>query len=79
MLVCVPLPVCQTTSGNSESQRPASTSSAAATIARPFAASSRPSSTCTSAAAFFTRTSAWTSSRGMRSPEIRKFWRERSV
>ena len=79
MFVCVPLPVCQTTSGNSSSQRPASTSSAAATIATPLAASSWPSSTWTSAAAFLTSTSAWTSSRGMRSPEILKFRRERSV
>ena len=36
MFVWVPLPVCHTTSGNSSSHRPASTSSAAATMASPF-------------------------------------------
>ena len=79
MLVWVPLPVCQITSGNSSSCLPASTSSAAATMARPFFASSTPSATFTSAEAFFTRASAWMRAGGMRSPEILKCWSERCV
>ena len=72
MLVWVPLPVCQTMSGNSRSCWPASTSSAAATMAWPFFGSSFFRSMFTSAAAFLTRASAWMSARGMRSPEILK-------
>ena len=79
MFVCVPLPVCQTTSGNSASRCPASTSSAAATIAPAFASSSTPSSALTSATAFLTSTSARTSASGSRSPEMRKFSSERCV
>ena len=42
MLVCVPEPVCHTTSGNSSSCFPARTSSAAATMAEALSWSSRP-------------------------------------
>ena len=65
MFDCVPEPVCQTTSGNSSGCLPASTSSAAATIALAFAASSAFRSTFTCAAAFFTSASAAMSSRGI--------------
>ena len=79
MLVWVPEPVCQTDSGNSSSCLPASTSSAAATIASAFFASSMPSSRLTTAALRFTSASARISSGGMRSPEMSKWCRERWV
>ena len=79
MLDWVPLPVCQTRSGNSSGCSPASTSSAAAAMASAFSSASRPRSRFTRAAAFLTSASAATISRGIRSPEIRKFCRERSV
>ncbi len=79
MLVCVPEPVCHTTSGNSPSHLPASTSSAAATMAAALPASSVPSSAFTVAQARLTSASARISSRGMRSPEMRKCASERCV
>src|SRR4051812_33336287 len=79
MLVCVPEPVCHTDNGNSSSCLPARTSSAARWIACAFSASSRPSSRFALAAAFLTLASAWTTGSGMRSLEIRKKRRLRSV
>jgi hypothetical protein len=72
MLVWVPLPVCQTDSGNSSGQRPASTSSAAATIASLMRASSPTSSRLTIAAARLTRTSAWIRATGILSVDTAK-------
>src|SRR3979490_1266378 len=48
-------------------------------MASDLALSSRPSSAFTAAAAFLTSISAYTTARGMRSPEMRKNRRERSV
>ena len=80
MFVWVPLPVCQTTSGNSASCLPAITSSAAVMIARPIAGSlNLPRSRFTWAAARFTRARAWISSIGIRSSPILKFSSERWV
>src|SRR5262245_27910215 len=79
MLLCVPEPVCHTTSGNSASWRPASTSSAARSIASAFSFGRRPSSALTRAAAFFTSASAWITASGTRSLEMRKKRRLRSV
>ena len=72
MLLCVPEPVCQTASGNSPSCLPASTSSAAATIAALFFASSVPSARLTTAALRLTRASARISSIGIFSVEMSK-------
>jgi hypothetical protein len=52
MLVCVPLPVCQTTSGKCSSSLPAMTSSAARIDRRRLLAGSAPRSRLTIAAAF---------------------------
>src|SRR3990167_2065390 len=79
MLVCVPEPVCQTTSGNSPGCLPAITSSAAATIASVFFASCRPSAWLTTAEARLTWASALMISRGCCSPEMSKFCSERCV
>src|SRR5688500_17654392 len=79
MLLCVPDPVCQTASGNSWSCLPASTSSAAAMMASALLRSSSPSPALTSAAAFFTRARPWITASGMRSLEMRKKRRLRSV
>jgi hypothetical protein len=79
MLVCVPEPVCQTTSGNSSGHLPARTSSAASRMARAFSGVSRPRDSFTAAQARFTQASAWISSAGMRSPEILKCSIERCV
>jgi hypothetical protein len=79
MLVCVPLPVCHTTSGNSPSRSPSTTSSATAAIRRALSSGRSPRSRLTSAEAFLIAASAWTISRGMRSSPIRKFWSERWV
>src|SRR5256714_10217630 len=79
MLLGVPEPVCQTISGNSPSCRPASTSSAARRIASALRASSSPRALFAPAAAFFTSASAYTTASGMRSPEMRKKRRLRSV
>ncbi len=79
MLLCVPEPVCHTTSGNSSGHLPSRTSSAAASIARAFGASSTPSASFTVAAARLTSASARTISTGMRSPEMRKCSSDRCV
>ena len=79
MLVCVPEPVCQTTSGNSSGCRPSSTSSAAATIAPVFRSSSSPSARFTTAEARLTSANARMISRGCCSPEMAKFCSERCV
>ena len=79
MLVWVPEPVCQTASGNSPSCLPASASSAAATIACAFFASSVPSARFTRAALRFTMSSARMSAGGIFSVEMRKWPSERCV
>ena len=79
MFDCVPEPVCQTTSGNSPGQRPASTSSAAVEMDRALGAVSVPSDSFTAAAARLIHASASMISAGMRSPEMRKCSRERCV
>ena len=65
MLVWVPLPVCQTESGNSASHLPASASSAACSIAFAFSGGSDWFSAFTRAAAFFASTSALSSAGGI--------------
>ncbi len=72
MFVCVPLPVCQTESGKWSSSFSSMTSSAARMIASAFFASSAPRSRLTTAAAFLRMPKARMSSRGNRSPPIRK-------
>ena len=79
ILVCVPEPVCQTASGNSPSCRPASPSSAAATMASAVFADRMPSSTFTCADARLTISSARMSAGGIFSVEMRKYWSERCV
>ena len=54
MFDCVPEPVCQTNSGNSESSSPRTTSSQTRPISWPFQAGSRPAAVLTTAAAFLT-------------------------
>ena len=73
MLLCVPEPVCQTTSGKWSSSLPAITSSAARTIRSLTLPSSRPSSWLASAAAFFRMPNARITSRGIFSVPILKF------
>jgi hypothetical protein len=58
--------------GKASSCPPAATSSAAATIARAIAGSSRPSSAFVSAAARLIRASAWMNPAGIGRPEIGK-------
>ena len=78
MFDCVPLPVCQMTSGNWSSSFPSITSAAAVSIASAFSAPS--ASRFTTAAARFTRASAWTISIGICSRVPKgKFSRLRSV
>ena len=79
MFVCVPLPVCQTDSGNSSSCCPAMISSAACTITSAFSAGSLPSSWFTSAAAFFRMAMPRITASGMRSSPIAKWCSERWV
>ena len=79
MLVWVPLPVCQTTSGKWSSRRPEITSSAAWTIARAVSSFSSPRSAFTRAQAFLRMPKARSISRGNRSPPILKCWSDRSV
>src|SRR5262249_16679055 len=79
MLVWVPEPVCQTTSGKCSSSLPARASSAALMIARPFSRASVPSATLTAAAAFLTSTCARTTSIGIVSPGKWKCARLRCV
>ena len=77
MLVWVPEPVCQTANGNSPSCLPASTSSAAVSIALALSAASCPSPALTVAAARLTVASARISSGDCFSVEILKFCSER--
>ena len=79
ILVCVPLPVCQTDKGNSESHRPAIISSAAFTIAAALSSGSLPRSRLTMAQARLTCASAMISASGMRSFEMEKKCSERCV
>jgi len=79
MLVCVPLPVCHTTSGNCASWRPARISSAACSIRRAISAGSSPLRACTRAAAFLISASACTMAIGMRSSPMAKWCSERWV
>ena len=67
MFVCVPLPVCQTDSGNSSSWRPVRISSQTCTIRSRASADSRPRRWLTTAQARFTRTRAWIRASGIRS------------
>ena len=73
MLLEVPDPVWNTSSGNCSSKIPAATRSAAAPIRSASSASSRPSSWFTCAAALLIRPSQWITEIGTRSPEIGKF------
>ena len=79
MLLWVPLPVCQTTSGKWSSSRPSMTSWAASRIASDTSPGRSPSSRLTAAAHCLTRPRARMSGRGRRSPPILKFSRERWV
>ena len=79
MLVCVPEPVCQTTSGKWSSSSPSITCCAASRIAPASSASSLPRSSFTVAEACFTMPKARMIGCGMRSPPILKFWSERCV
>ena len=73
MLLLVPLPVWNTSIGNSASQRPSATSRAACSIARARAGSISPSAALTRAAAALIRPRAWMKTAGIGSPEIGKF------
>ncbi len=79
MLVWVPEPVCQTTSGKWSASLPSITSWAARMIGSASLASSTPCSRLTLAAARLTMPSARTSGAGMVSLPIRKFCRLRWV
>ncbi|MNY46351.1 hypothetical protein D3C86_1815230 [compost metagenome] len=79
MLLCVPLPVCQTTSGNWLSCLPASTSSAACSISRARSAGRAPMRALTRAAAFLISARAWITASGMRSLPMAKLISERWV
>ena len=79
MLLCVPEPVCQTTSGKWSSSVPAITSDAASRIADARSASSLPSDSLALAEACLTMPSPRMIGRGMRSPPILKFSSERCV
>jgi hypothetical protein len=79
MLVCVPLPVCQTESGNSVGCFPSITSSAAATITFAFSGGSLPSSSFTSAAAFFRIAMPRMTARGISSSPMSKWCSDRWV
>src|SRR5262245_3208757 len=81
MLVWVPLPVCQITSGKFSSSFPSMTSSAAWMMAFALSGGRAPPSPLTIAAAFLRIPKARISSRGKRSrsPPIAKWWSERSV
>ncbi|MCY1187128.1 hypothetical protein D9M73_280720 [compost metagenome] len=79
MLDWVPLPVCQTTSGNCSSCLPASTSLAACSTSRATSGGSSPRRSLTRAAAFLISARAWTTASGMRWPPMAKFSSERWV
>ena len=73
MLLWVPLPVCQTLSGNSSQRPPASSSSAACMIAAAVSASSAPRRPLAAAAAFLRIRKASMIPRGIVSVPMRKF------
>ena len=80
MLVCVPEPVCQTDQRELVVvPRRRAPRRRRARWRRPCCVSSRPSSALTAAAACLTSASAWITASGMRSPEMRKKRRLRSV
>jgi hypothetical protein len=79
MLLWVPEPVCQTTSGKCSANLPSITSCAARMMVSARRGSSTPSSRLTRAAARLTTPSARTSGSGMVSVPIRKFCRLRWV
>ena len=79
MLVEVPEPVWNTSSGKCASSAPDATSAAASAIARATSGSSTPSASFASAAARFTSPSACRNTRGKRSPLIGKFSTARCV
>jgi hypothetical protein len=79
MLLCVPEPVCQTTSGKWSASLPSITSSAACATSFSIWASSKPSSRFACAAAFFRMPKARMTSCGIFSVPILKFIRERCV
>ncbi len=79
MFVWVPLPVCHSESGSSSGHLPASTSSAACSMASAMRGSTAAHSTLARAAAFFTSTSASSSSGGIFSVPMRKWIRLRAV
>ena len=79
MLLEVPEPVWNTSTGNWSSYSPPATWAAASAMAAAMSASSTPSWPFTTAAAPLTRASAAIRSRPMRSPEIGKFCTARCV
>ena len=81
MLLCVPEPVCQTTSGKWSSSFPAATSAAARATRSALSCGMRPSSALVMAAACLRMPNAWTTSSGMRSrsPPMAKNLRLRAV
>ena len=79
MFVCVPDPVCHTTSGKWSSRPPSMTSCAICRMMSASSASSLPSCSFTVAEVCLTMASARISGRGMRSSPILKFWSERWV
>ena len=79
MLLCVPEPVCHTTSGKCSSSSPSMTCCAAWRIALARSSSSLPSASLAEAEACFTIPIARMIERGMRSPPILKFCSERWV
>src|SRR5882672_2802592 len=79
MLVCVPLPVCQTRRGKCSLSLPSMTSSAARMMRLHFSCGSLPKSWFTSAAAFLRMPKARISSGGMRSLPMAKWMSERAV
>ena len=79
MFVEVPEPVWKTSTGNCPSRSPAATCSAASRMASATSSGRWPSEALAPAAAALTRPRARMKSRGMRSPEIGKFWTARWV
>ena len=79
MLVCVPLPVCQTRRGKWSSSLPAITSSAAATMRSALSFGNMPRSRLTRAAAFFRTPKARMTGRGITSSPMAKWISERAV
>ena len=79
MLLLVPDPVWNTSTGNCSSYRPCATSAAAAWIAAERSAGMAPSSWFAAAAAFLIRPSARMNARGILRPLGGKFWIARWV